>query len=217
MDTTALALTLAGFGIVLIALSYQRHLHRRTVSAVAHGVSGAALFLGAVLLLALTLNFNTYDELIADQPLAELTVEQVGPQTFAVRLMRIPAGDLQMFTLKGNHWQLDARVLNWHGWTRWLGLNANVRLEHLIASDQQAAGATPNTYVLNHTPGIRLIDLQQTYPRLLDFLSSHTLITEPMPLEQGLRFHIYTSQDLLLARIINRPIAPKPRPAPVIS
>ncbi len=219
MDSTALALTLAGFGVLLIALSYQRHLHQRTMSALAHGIGGAGLFLSAVLLLALTLNFNTYDELTAEQPLAELSVEQTGPHTFGVSLMRIPAGDLQVFTLKGNHWQLEARVLNWHGWTRWLGLNANVRLEQLLSSDQETAGKPQNSYVLNRTPGIRLVRLQQAYPELLDFLSSHTLLTEPMPLENGQRFHIYFSQGQLLARAINRPKAPKPRTAtsPVIN
>lgn len=219
MDSTALALTLAGFGVLLIALSYQRHLHQRTVSALAHGIGGAGLFLAAMLLLALTLNFNTYDELKAEQPLAELSVEQISPQTFSVSLMRIPAGDLQVFTLNGNRWQLEARVLNWHGRSRWLGLDANIRLEHLLSSNQQTADQTHNRYVLNRTPGIRLVRLQQAYPRLLDFLSSHTLMTEPMPLENALRFQIYFNQGQLLARAINRPNAPKPRSAvaPVIS
>ena len=46
MDATGLALTLAGFGVLLIAISYQRHLTRRDISALMHGMVGAALIIG---------------------------------------------------------------------------------------------------------------------------------------------------------------------------
>ncbi|MGE3531399.1 MAG: hypothetical protein AB7I12_06365, partial [Steroidobacteraceae bacterium] len=141
MDTTALALTLAGFGVLLILISYQRHRHHRDVSAVLHGASGALLILGGTVLLTLTLNFNSYDELTADQPLAELNIEQSSPQTFRVHLMRIPAGDLQVLTLKGTLWQIEARVLRWHGWPTRLGLDANIRLEKLHSADDKSSGA----------------------------------------------------------------------------
>jgi hypothetical protein len=218
MDSTALALTLGAFGLLLIALSYQRHRHRRDLAALGHGISGAALFLAGVLLLALTLNLDTYERLTPEEPVAELSMAQVGPQTFRVRLMRIPAGDLQVFTLKGNRWQIEARLLTWHGWTQDLGLDANIRLETLHSSDDRTAGVIRrNSYRLNRTPGIRLVELQQSHPQQLDFLSSTPLMTEPLPLEDGLRYHVYASSDQLQARAINHPKAVKTIPTPVIS
>ncbi len=220
MDSTALALTLAGFGVLLIALSYQRHLHRRTTSALAHGIGGALVFLSGALLLALTLNFNTYDELKPDQPLAELSVEQTGPQTFGLRLMRIPAGDLQVFSLKGKRWQLEARVLRWQGWPTWLGLNANIRLEQLdvLGDRNNLLTNSASSYQLNRTPGIKLVQLQQAYPDTLDFLSSTQLLSDAFPLQDGLRFHIYYSDGKLLARAINRPrVVKRGTSSPVIN
>lgn len=213
MDSTALALVLAAFGVLLIALSYQRHRHRRTPSALAHGIGGALLFIGGAVLLALALNFNTYDELRADQPLAELSIEQSGPQTWQVRLMRIPAGDLQVFSLKGDHWQLNAQLLEWQSWARWLGLDTNIRLEQLTSTldkpathkDQAATTSSSNSYRLSRNPGISLWDLQQQYPEHLQILRSQALQTDSYPLQNSVRFHIYLSDGVLTARTINRP------------
>lgn len=206
MDSVALALTLIAFGVLLIALSYQRHRHHRDVSAVLHGVSGAGLAVGGMVLLTLTFNFDTYDTLRPDQPLAELTVERANPKTFSIRLMRIPAGDLQVFALNGDHWQVDARLLTWQGWSRWLGLSANIRLEKLNGSDDSTTPPTATgSYLLNRTPGLRLVALQQRFPRLLDFLTSQSVQTAHFPLQDGARFHLYFSDGQLLARAINQP------------
>lgn len=224
MDSTALALALAAFGVLLIALSHQRHRHRRTTSALAHGIGGALLFVGGALLFALVLNFNTYDELNADQPLAELSIEQAGPQTYQVRLMRIPAGDLQVFALKGDHWQLNAQLLEWQGWARWLGLQANIRLEQLTSTVEKPVARKANitvggnSYRLSRNPGISLWDLQQEHPERFTVLTARAVQTPAFPLQNSVRFHIYLSDGGLTARPINRPKTATPRLAtPVIS
>ncbi|MGC3980672.1 MAG: hypothetical protein QM808_05380 [Steroidobacteraceae bacterium] len=223
MDSTALALTLAGFGVLLIALSYQRHLHRRTVAALAHGIAGAVLFLAGALLFAVALNFNTYDKLSENQPLAELSIEQSGPQTYQVRLMRIPAGDLQVFTLKGDRWQLQARLLQWHGWAQWLGLSTNVRLEQLLSTfdtppkAKNGASASNTSYRLSRNPGINLWNLQQQHPEQIQALTAQELQTENFALRGSTRFHVYLSAGVLTARVINQPKVVKPIGTPTIS
>lgn len=223
MDSTALALALAAFGLLLIALSHQRHRDRRTTSALAHGIGGALLFVSGALLFALALNYNTYDELRADQPLAELSIEQAGPQTYQVRLMRIPAGDLQVFALKGDHWQLNAQLLEWQGWARWLGLQANIRLEQLTSTLEKPARknrvtVSGNSYRLSRNPGISLWDLPQKHPARFTVLATRALQTPAFPLQDSVRFHIYLGDSGLTARPINRPKATSPPVAtPVVS
>lgn len=225
MDSTALALTLVGFGVVLIALSYQRHRHGRNVAALGHGIAGALLFLGGTVLFALTLNFNTYDKLTPEQPLAELSVEQSGAQTYQVRLMRIPAGDLQVFTLKGDHWQMQAQLLQWHGWTRWLGLDTQIRLEQLSSSidapaKKDEASQTPsigNRYQLSHNPGFSLWDLRHQYPQHMRSLTTQALQTGAIALQDGMRFHIELSNGTLTARVINQPNSSRRPNAPIMN
>ncbi len=223
MDSTALALTLIAFGVALIVLSYQRHHHHRNLSALGHGIAGALLFLSGTLLFALGLNYNTYDKLTPDQALAELSIEETGPQTFQVRLMRIPAGDLQVFTLKGDHWQMQAQVLHWLGWFRWLGLDANIRLEGIASSletpiktDKKAQPPfTGNRYQLSHSPGISLWDLKHQYSEHLPALTTLALQTESYPLEGGKRFHIELVGGELTARVVNQPPSARTLNAPV--
>jgi hypothetical protein len=228
MDSTALALTLIAFGVALIVLSYLRHHCHRNLSALGHGVAGALLFLSGTVLFALGLNYNTYDKLTPDQALAELSIEATGPQTFQVRLMRIPAGDLQVFTLKGDHWQMDAQLLRWLDWARWLGLDTNIRLERLSsnqeaptkpdktgANKQEAAPFSGNHYQLSHTPGISLWDLKQHYSERLKVLNTIALQTASYPLEGGKRFHIELVNGELAARVINQPQSARTLNAPV--
>jgi hypothetical protein len=223
MDSTALALTLIAFGIALIVLSYRRHHYHRNLSALGHGIAGALLFLSGIVLFALGLNFNTYDRLTPDQALAELSIEETGPQTFQVRLMRIPAGDLQVFTLQGDHWQMQAQVLHWLGWFRWLGLDANIRLEGIASSLETPAKPgkktqppfTGNRYQLSHSPGISLWDMKQQYPEHLSSLTTLALQTESYPLEGGKRFHIELVSGELIARVVNQPPSARTLNAPV--
>jgi hypothetical protein len=222
MDSTALALTLIAFGVALIVLSYQRHHHHRNLSALGHGIAGALLFLSGTVLFALGLNFNTYDKLTPDQALAELSIEETGPQIFQVRLMRIPAGDLQVFTLKGDRWQMQAQLLHWQGWARWLGLDANIRLEELSSSqetpakpDKNAPPATAgNRYQLSHSPGISIWDLKQQYAERLPIIDPVALQTELYPLEGGKRFHIELVNGELTARVVNQPPSARTLNAP---
>ena len=225
MDSTALALTLIGFGVALIVLSYQRHRHGRDLAALGHGIAGALLFLGGTVLFALALNFNTYDRLTADQALAELSVEQSAPQTYQVRLMRIPAGDLQVFTLKGDSWQLQAQLLQWRGWARWLGLDTDIRLERLRSSFETPAkpdkalqpNPIGNSYQLSHNPGISLWDVQHEYPKHLPALVTLPLQTDSYTLEDGTRFHIELKNGVLTARIVNQPKNAQRLNAPVMN
>jgi hypothetical protein len=213
MNSTALALTLASFGVVLIAISYQRHRTHRDRSAILHGVSGAVLFMSGALLLALALNFNTYTQLRNGEPLAELSIEKSAANSFQVRLLRIRAGDLQVFTLQGERWQMEAKLLQWHGWANWLGLSSNIRLEALRSISRHNNNSVTfdsyaNSYSLNSNPGIDLSAWQGQYPQLFSVLSTRSLNTNSLPLQNGLRYHLYFQDGEIMARQINMPIKP---------
>ncbi len=210
MDSTALALTLAGFGVLLIAISYARYRHRRDVSALLHGAAGAILFLCGSLLFALALNFNTYAALHSNEPLAEVSIEKSANNRFQLRLLRIPAGDLQVFSVQGDRWEIHARVLHWHGWAEWLGLRENIRLEQLnsLSTRKTGAGATSgyvNSFSLSRNPGIDIWALRARYPLRLAALDASLLQTVGFPLQDGLRFHLYWQNGEFIARQINTP------------
>lgn len=210
MDSTALAITLALFGVMLLVLSFRRHRHHRDVSALLHGISGALLLLGGSLLFTVALNFNTYSELRAGTPIAEVSIEKATENTYLLRLLRIPAGDLQVFSIRGEQWDLQARLLHWRGWTRKLGLSDHIRLEQLnsLSTRKVRNSSTQgyvNSYALTGDPGIDLWRLHQRYADQSRWLDTEALRTASLPLQDGARFHVYWQENQLVVRQINRP------------
>jgi hypothetical protein len=210
MDVTGLALTLAGFGVLLIAISYQRHLTRRDISALVHAISGALLFLSGALLLAISINFNAYSRLSDDQPLAELSLEKTENGEFQARLLHLPTGDLQTLNLQGDTWIMQARIAQWQGWPTWLGLNRHIRLQTINSTDKNkrtmANKPYASSYTLSREPQLRLLTWQANYLANLNLLKTNEVASEPMPLKHGLRFHVLVHEGKLIARQLNSPI-----------
>ena len=221
MDSTALAIVLACFGVVLILLSYQRLVQHRIGSALGHGLGGAALFLLGALLFTVALNFNTYERWQTDQPVAQLSFEKTGLHSYRVSLMRIPSGDLQVFNLNGDEWRVEAQQLSWSGWSQRLGLQAGIRLQYLLSSGKDADKSKVATqYTLSRNPGIDLWKLSEQHPQALRNLTVRLLRSDNMPLTDDLRYHLYATTTGLNARAINQrtpPSAPASAPAPMVT
>jgi hypothetical protein len=218
MDSTALAIVLAGFGLVLILVSYRRLVQHRTGSALGHGLGGAALFLFGALLFTVALNFNTYERWQADQPVAQLSFEKTGLHSYRVSLMRIPSGDLQVFNLNGDEWRMEAQQLSWSGWSQRLGLQSGIRLQYLLSSGKDAGKAGVATqYTLSRNPGIDLWKLREQHPQALRNLTVRLLSSDNVPLTDDLRYHLYATTTGLNARAINQRTLPStPTPVPTV-
>lgn len=205
MDSTSLAIVLAGFGSLLILLSHRRQVQHRLWSAVAHGVAGALIFISGVLLFVIALNLDTYERWQTNQPVAQLSIEETGPKSYRVSLMRIPSGDLQVLNLNGDEWHVTAQQLNWDSWPRLLGLQTDVRLQQLQSSGYKTEPSeTAANYALSRNPGIDVWKLHERHPQLARWLAVRLLSSESMPLVDGLRYHLYLTTDGLVARAINK-------------
>lgn len=131
MTSDAIVLLIAIFGLLLLALACQRLFRARFIAAAGSGFTGALLLAIAGLLFVVSVNLHTYNRLTHEQPVAEIVFEARGPQRYRATLAQVPSGEMQMFMLAGDEWQLDARVLKWKGWANLLGLDAQYRLERV--------------------------------------------------------------------------------------
>ena len=200
MDSTALALTIAAFGIVLIALSHQRQMQHRGWSAVGYGSVGTVLFVLGIVQFSVALNINTYVRWQNSQTLAQLSVEQTAPHTFRVNLTRIPFGDLQVFKLNGDNWHVTVQQLNWHGWPQLIGMQENTRLQSLNSDGDEASN-----YTISRNPGIDLAALAAQHSFVQRILQSWTLTSASVPLQDGLRYHVDITPTGLDIRVLNQP------------
>jgi hypothetical protein len=131
MFTIYLIIGLFVFVGVLLLIGGVRRLWRRApLTGSLQGLTGLLLLALAVLMIAIAMNLYTYQILVQEQPVAEVRFEALAPQYFRVYLLP-EAGSPQVLELRGDQWQIDARVLKWQGLANLLGMKTAYRLERL--------------------------------------------------------------------------------------
>ena len=109
--SNAITILIALFGLLLLVLACQRLYRARFLAAGGSALMGSLLLAVAAVLFVVSLNLHTYARLTHEKPVAEIVFEARGPQQFRATLAQVPSGQMQLFMLAGDEWQLDARVL----------------------------------------------------------------------------------------------------------
>lgn len=207
----AMLILLAVSGLLLSALALRRLWRRRLLSGGVQGLSGLLLLAVAGLLASLLANLYSYARLSREQPLAELRFQALGPQQYRAYLF-VPdsarSTSPRSFLLRGDEWQLDARVLKWQGPAILLGADARYRLERLSGRYRdvdQARHAPYTIYQLSRDPGIDLWALARRHPHWLPWLDAVYGSAAYLPMADGALFSIHVSQSGLVARPLNAP------------
>jgi len=206
MNSDAIAIVIAVFGGLLLILACQRLLRARFLAAGGSALMGFLLLACAALFFVVSLNLHTYSRLTYEQPVAEIVFEGRAPQSYRATLTRMPGGEMQIFVLAGDEWQLDARVLKWKGWANLLGLDAQYRLERVggrYRDIEQERHAERTVYALSENPGVDLWDLSTKYPRWLPFVDAVYGSATYMPMAAGARYQVSLTQSGLIARPLN--------------
>jgi hypothetical protein len=206
MTSDAIVLLIAIFGLLLLALACQRLFRARFIAATGSGLMGVVLLAVAGLLFVVSLNLHTYNRLTHEQPVAEIVFEARGPQRYRATLAQVPSGEMQMFVLAGDEWQLDARVLKWKGWANLLGLDAQYRLERVSGryrAIEQERSDERTVYALSENPGVDLWALSVDNPRWLPFVDAVYGSATYLPMADGARYEVAITQSGLIARPMN--------------
>ena len=206
MPSNAITILIALFGLLLLALACQRLYRARFLAATGSAVMGFLLLAVAGFLFVVSLNLHTYARLTHEKPVAEIVFEARGPQQFRATLAEVPSGEMQLFMLSGDEWQLDARVLKWRGWANLLGLDAQYRLERIggrYRDIEQERNGARTVYPLSENPGLDLWMLSTQYPRWLPFVDAVYGSATYMPMADGARYEISITQSGLIARPMN--------------
>lgn len=206
MISDAVILVIAIFGLLLLILACQRLFRARFLAAGGSALTGSLLLAVAALLFVVSLNLHTYARLTFERPVAEIVFEQRAPQTFNATLTQVPNGEIQMFVLSGDEWQLDARVLKWKGWANLFGLDAQYRLERVSGryrNIDQERTAERTVYALAENPGMDLWQMTLDKPDRLPFVDAVYGNAAYMPMSDGARYEVSITQTGLIARPVN--------------
>lgn len=203
MTYTALAALLGFFGVTLLSLGSHRLMRARYWAAAGNLIAGFALLAAGGLLYVLSLNLQTYVPLTPNSPIAELTFNKTGQSSYRATLLRLPAGDLQVFNLNGDAWRLEARVLEWHGWPNVFGLIRQFRLERISGRirDNDKNG-TPSGYSLSSNPGFDLWQWVMNRPEKPSIVRATSTSSDIVPLTDNARYRVVMGPAGVLAELI---------------
>ena len=117
-------------GLALFFGGWKRVFHRQFARGFSRLIIGAILLAAVGLAVTVAINLRSYHRLTYEQPVAELAFTQLAPQEYRVSLTDA-RGRVRTKVLRGDQWELSARVLKWTGPGTLLGFNALYHLDRL--------------------------------------------------------------------------------------
>lgn len=172
------------------------------------GLLGLGLLLLAGLIALVAYDVYSYKQILQEQSIATLSFEEIEPQYFDVRLVD-KSGQEERFKLRGDQWQLDARIVKWQGYIATLGVKPAYRLERLSGryfNIEQETTAQRTAYELNKSVySVDVWSLLNKYPDWLPAVDAVYGSATYLPLKDKALFEVTLSYTGLLARPLNEP------------
>ncbi len=172
------------------------------------GMAGGGFFLAAAAAVSLlALNIQSYTRLSWEEQVATVAVAKTGERAFDVTVAETgrPA---QVYSITGDQWQMDARVIAWKPWANILGLDTQFELQRLWG--RHLSGAQRNTAaaqdLITERPGIDVVKLSHSLGNWAPFSQREFGSAVYMPLADGALYEVRISQKALVVDPAN-PIA----------
>jgi hypothetical protein len=206
MTFTALIAVCALVGLLFFVAAIRRLRRRRVLGGMAHGAAALIFFLAAASAILVGTNLRTYQRLAYEQPAGELKLTKDGDRQFDA-VLSYPDGERASFLLRGDEWQIDARVLKWHAFANLLGFDAAYRLERIggrytRVEDERAQPRT--VYDLHAPTRVDLWELAHRYRSWVPWLDALYGSATFLPMADGALYEIKVSQSGLVARPLNQ-------------
>lgn len=186
--------------------SMTRHAKRRrpvrATRSLAGGVASGAMG-GASILLAFS--YFGYGRLIDEQLVSHIEFTQTAAGEYSARVMI--AGELDRFlTLRGDEWQMDARVVIWKPPLTLLGLDPIYQLDRLSGrySDIDSERTEERTvYALSEELPLDVWRVARRFPSLMPGVDAYYGTATFLPMADGARYAVTLTRTALIARPVN--------------
>lgn len=197
---------IAVLGALAVAASVRWFWRRRLLAGCAGLSTGLALLIVGLVLSGAALQVYGYQRLTAEREVARLRFDELAPQRYTVLLWSPGSSQAERYELRGDEWQLDARVLKWHGWAQLVGLNSYYRLERLggrYRDVQRELSAARSVHALSTPRRLDPGQLLQEHAGRLPWVDAIYGSAAYLPMVDGGEFVVHASQTGLVARPAN--------------
>ncbi len=191
---------------LFFVVSMLRHARRRrplrATGSLAGGAASGALG-GASILLAFS--YFGYGRLVDEQVVSQIEFSQSAPGEYVARLMIAGETD-RFFSLNGDEWQMDARVVNWKPPATLLGLEPIYQLERLsgrYASVDDERSEQRTVHALSDDNALDVWSVARRFPRLMPGVDAYYGTATYVPMANGARYEVTMTRTALIARPMN--------------
>jgi hypothetical protein len=206
MTLTVLIAVFGLAGILFFAIGMRRLRRRHVVSGLFSSITALGLFLLAACALLVAANLGTYQRLSAEQAAGELQFSRLSAHEFNA-VLTYPTGERASFSLRGDEWQVDARILKWQAFAELIGFDAAYRLERISGrySNIEDERHLPRTvYALNPPNRVDLWDVAHRYHSWLPWFDALYGSATYLPMADGALYDIKVAPSGLVARPLNQ-------------
>jgi hypothetical protein len=206
MIFTALIVVFALAGILFLFAAIRRIRRRKVLGGLLSGASALVLILLSASAALIAGDLRTYQRLTYEQPVGELQLNRTGERQFNA-VLTYPGGERADFALRGDEWQIDARVLKWRALANIVGFDSVYRLERIsgrYARIEDERDQPRTVYALNPPQRIDPWDLVHGYHSWIPWLDALYGSAAFLPLADGALYEIKMSQSGLIARPLNQ-------------
>jgi hypothetical protein len=149
-------------------------------------------------------SLHTYRKLTPDQPGASVSIRRLGERQFRLTLAA-PGAAPREFQVLGDEWQLDTRVIKWHGLAALSDVDTVYRFEQLSGRSTATAGqgAARSAHGLAQREPVDLWVLLRQYRVYLPFVDADQAATGYLPMADGAEYAVSVSASGPTARPAN--------------
>ncbi len=192
-------------GLLLLIRSIRWLRCKRFAAGTISALMSLVMFVAAAVIGLIGNSLATYQRLTHEVPAVEVAFARTGERQYDA-ILTYPAGARQRFALRGDEWQIDARVLKWHPFVNILGFDAAYRMERISGrySDVQSERSASRTvYPLALTSGFDVWELVRRYREWMPWIDAYYGSATYLPMADGAQFEVKVSQSGLTARPLN--------------
>lgn len=153
----------------------------------------------------LAASLHTYSRLTHEEEAARVVIRGLAPQRYELLVVRPGAGS-QRFELRGDEWQIDARVMKWGAMGNLIGLDTLYRFERLAgryANHDQERNGPRTVHALSHDAALDFWQLMKKYHKYLPLADAQYGSAAYVPMADGAQYVVSVSTTGLLIRPLN--------------
>ncbi|MDF3014335.1 MAG: cation/multidrug efflux pump [Cellvibrio sp.] len=170
------------------------------------GISGLALLALGTLIALTAYDVYSYKQVLQEQVVATINFDKIEDQHYFA-VLADKDGKEQRVELRGDQWQLDARIVKWKGYLSTFGLKPAFRLERLSGRyydiEQETTAKRTAYTVHNSLYGVDIWRIFNSHPDWVPVIDAVYGSATYLPMKDGALFEISLSNTGLVARPIN--------------